>query len=82
MRKRRCNGKRAKKMRWQTRKKRYNGNLRNCEWGQALRTTDGKRIKRKFELVVKLIANKYYIDLFHYLFYPLFITPSMLVDPT
>ena len=56
-----------KKMRWRTRKKRYGGSLGNCEWGKASRTTDRRRIKRRFGLVVKLIANEYYMDLFCYL---------------
>ena len=48
-------------------KGRYNGSLGNCKEGTLLRTIDGRRIKYRFGLVVKLIANKYYIDLFCYL---------------
>ena len=52
-------------MRWQF------GELQtgNCKRGRVLMTTDGRIVKRRFGLVVRLIANEDYMDLFRYLYY-------------
>lgn len=51
----------------------------NCKLGRILMIID-RRIKYRFRLVVKLIANKYYIDLFCYLSYLLFLILNRSVD--
>ena len=60
-------------------KKIYNCSLENCK-KKILRIINEWKIKYRFKLVVKLITNKYYIDLFCYLFYPLLVILSRLVD--
>ena len=65
----------------QMRKGRYESNVRkgslgNCKWGRVFWTTDLKKCKttdlvreskRRFELVVRLIANECYEDTFYFL---------------
>lgn len=51
-------------------------------WEKILKIINRKKIKHKFKLVIKLIANEYYIDLFYYLFYSFFVALSGSVNFT
>lgn len=64
------------------RKKRYNSSLKNCKQKKSLKIIDEKKIKYIFNLVVKLIINKYHVDLFRHLSYLLIVIPNRLVDFT
>lgn len=57
-----------RKIQWQIYKKKYDSSLGNCKWRKALNTTEEIKIKHKTEFIVILNANKYYMDLFYYLF--------------
>ena len=57
---------------------RYKNSSENCGWGRVFWTTDRgeyktadliRELKRRFGLVVRLIANKCYEDTFHFLFF-------------
>lgn len=63
-------------------KKKYNSSLENCKKKKELRATNKRKIKYRFWWVVKLIAINYYMDLFHYLFYSIFVALSWPVDFT
>ena len=55
-------------IKWRTRKGRYDGSLENCRWGSGFKTVDLVReSKRRFWLVVRLIANECYEDKFYFL---------------
>lgn len=41
---------------------------------------DEKKIKHMFRLIIKLITKEYFMNLLYYLFYPVFVTSSWLVD--
>ena len=70
-----------RQIRWQMRKSRYegylhNGSSGNCGWGRVFWTTDPEKCKtadlvweskRRFGLVVRLIANKCHKDTFYFL---------------
>lgn len=62
-------------------KSRYNGSLKIYKKRSDFKIADfvWKSIY-KFKLVVKLNANKYYIDLFHYLYF-LFLAIKLLFFP-
>ena len=84
-------------IRWQMRKSRYKdylhkGSSGNCGWGRVFWTTDLEKCKtanlvreskRRFALVVRLIANKCHEDTFYFLsFLPTVLTLSSLASHT
>ena len=51
----------------------------NRKWGRVLMTTDGRIVKCRFGLVVRLIANECYM--IHFPIYPSYRQPSLVLHP-
>ena len=73
-RKRRTRKEKCKRARADPRKGRCDGSLGNCKRGRVLMTTNGRIVKRRSGLVVKLIANECYR--IHFAIYPFYRQPS------